>query len=119
MAHHPQRSSDMVIENRNLSVGTRLVAKFKGTHYGCIVSDAGDGKTAFTLDDGRSFKSPSAAGSAVMSGMACNGWRWWSVAGDATTAEEGPTNPPKAAKPNGEHRAIKRTPNQKGAAEGM
>jgi len=28
----------------------------------------------YRLDDGRKFKSPSAAGSAVMGGKACNGW---------------------------------------------
>ncbi len=35
----------------------------------------------YRLEDGREFKSPSSAGSAIMSGSACNGWRFWSLAG--------------------------------------
>jgi hypothetical protein len=71
-----------------------------------------------------------------MGGIACNGWRFWSVEGEAPPADKesqpdeyreatlgglpkvSPTNPAKT-QPNGEHRAIKRVPNQKGAAEGM
>ncbi len=33
----------------------------------------------YRLADGREFTSPSAAGSAVMGGVSCNGWRFWSV----------------------------------------
>jgi hypothetical protein len=176
----------MVIENRSLTPGTRLVASYRKQHYACIVG-VEDGKTVFTLEDGRSFKSPSAAGSALMNGMACNGWRFWSVEGEAPVAAgeklakttrapkaktgngfhlnitrkdwqdgspvatywcglcndaftqprgqaapegcpaghpaviETAEKPAKAPKPkaNGEHRAIKRVPNQKGAGEGM
>jgi hypothetical protein len=110
----------MVIENRSLTPGTRLVASYKKERYACIVG-VEDGKTVFTLEDGRSFKSPSAAGSALMGGMACNGWRFWSIEGEAPAPTgETPEKPAKAAKAkaNGEHRAIKRVPNQKGVAEG-
>ena len=44
----------------------------------------GGGQTPFVLEDGKRFKSPSAAGSAVMGGTACNGWRFWSVEGEET-----------------------------------
>ena len=111
----------MAIENRNLSAGTRLVATYRKQHYACIVSAGEEGKLVFTLEDGRAFKSPSAAASAIMGGNAANGWRWWSVEGEAPAiAEAKPAKAPKAAKakPNGEHRAIKRVPNQKGASEG-
>ncbi len=83
----------MAIEDRNLPEGTRLVAKFKGaTYYATVVRGmlengiyvtVNDGSKANTLgcrmDDGRAFKSLSAAGSAIMDGTACNGWRFWSV----------------------------------------
>ncbi len=83
-----------------LGVGTRLVARYKGVeHVAEVVTDEA-GKTRYRLADGRTFKSPSAAGSAVMGGVACNGWRFWSLRGEAT---EPPTKaatraaqPPKA-----------------------
>ena len=33
----------------------------------------------YRLADGKEFKSPSSAGSEVMGGSACNGWRFWSL----------------------------------------
>ena len=109
----------MVIENRNLSVGTRLVASYKKAHHVCIVSAGEDGKAAFTLEDGRSFKSPSAAGSAVMGGVACNGWRFWSVEGEAAATEKAPKaeKPEKPAKARS-GKTIRRVANQKGVPEG-
>ena len=47
-----------------------MVAKYKGTHLACLVETGDHGKASYTLEDGRSFKSPSAAGSAVMKGLA-------------------------------------------------
>ena len=67
----------MTIEDRNLKAGTKLVARYKGQAYSCTVME-GDGKgPRFMLGDDRVFKSPSAAGSAIMGGNACNGWRFW------------------------------------------
>lgn len=34
----------------------------------------------YRLGDGREFKSPSVAGSAVMGAKACNGWKFWRIA---------------------------------------
>ena len=76
-----------------LAAGTVLVAKYKGTEHRCEVVTGEDGKRRFRLADGREFKSPSSAGSAVMDGTACNGWRFWSLAEGAT-----PAKPAKAAK---------------------
>jgi hypothetical protein len=78
----------MVIENRNLLAGTRLVANYKKTRYVCTMEAAGEGEegVAFVLENGKRFKSPSAAGSAVMGGKAVNGWRFWSLEGDAPDA---------------------------------
>ena len=83
----------MAIENRDLAVGTRLVARYKGTtHHATVVrgqlkdgvyvtvTEEGEPNTlGYRLDDGRGYKSLSAAGSAIMGGQACNGWRFWSV----------------------------------------
>lgn len=76
-----------MIENRNLEVGTRLVASYKKQTYVCTVEAAEEGEgVVFALEDGKKFKSPSAAGSAVMGGKAVNGWRFWSLEGEATAA---------------------------------
>ncbi len=91
-----------MIEDRNLAAGTKLVARYKGQDYACTVME-GDGKGArFMLDDDRVFKSPSAAGSAVMGGSACNGWRFWSV--------EGQEPKPKAAVKKAETADFRRIP---------
>jgi hypothetical protein len=67
----------MAIQDRNLSVGTKLYARYKGaTHTAEVIEK--DGKPGYQLADGREFKSPSAAGTAV-TGLACNGWAFWSV----------------------------------------
>ncbi|MGB6838546.1 MAG: hypothetical protein WBF66_12695, partial [Dehalococcoidia bacterium] len=71
----------MAIENRDLQVGTRLVARYKKQEHWATVVEGEKGGLRYRLDDGREFKSPSAACSAVMGGVACNGWRFWSVAG--------------------------------------
>ncbi len=78
----------MSIENRDPSTGlrtgpragTRLVARYKGQEYTAEVVQTDQG-LRYQLADGREFKSPSTAGSAVMGGTACNGWRFWSLAG--------------------------------------
>lgn len=115
----------MPIENRNLAPGTRLVATYKKRHHACMVSAGEDDKLVFTLEDGRAFKSPSAAGSAVMGGSACNGWKFWSVVGEPA-AIDASTKPAKAAakprppkpKANGEHRAITLASSQDGVVAG-
>jgi hypothetical protein len=76
-----------VIEDRNIKPGTTLVARYKGKDCTCTVKSTKDG-LRFLLEDGREFKSPSSAASAVMGGSAANGWRWWSVAGDAKPKAE-------------------------------
>lgn len=74
-----------------LATGTVLVAKYKGTEHRCEVVSGEDGKRRFRLEDGREFRSPSSAGSAVMDGVACNGWRFWSLADGAIKAPSKPT----------------------------
>ena len=84
----------MSIEDRNLKDGTKLVARYKGEEQTAEVVETEEG-IRYRLEDGREFKSPSSAGSAVMGGSACNGWRFWSLAG----SEE--AKPKKAAKMSG------------------
>ena len=69
----------MSIEDRNVKAGTTLVARYKGREYSANVVKTKDG-VRYRLEDGREFKSPSSAGSAVMGGSACNGWRFWTLA---------------------------------------
>ena len=54
----------MTIENRNLAVGTVLVATYKGEDYSATVVEGEGGSLRFRLEDGH----------------ACNGWRFWSLA---------------------------------------
>ena len=108
----------MAIEDRNLTVGTRLGANYKKQAHACMVEKAeeGDGKV-FVLEDGRKFKSASSAASALMGGKAVNGWRFWSVQGTKPQAQEGREKPEtQAAKSK---RLVYRVPNQKGIAEGQ
>ena len=73
----------MTIEDRNLKAGMVLVARYKGDNYRCEVEDTPEGIRYKLLENEgtTTHKSPSAAGSAIMRGNACNGWRFWSVEG--------------------------------------
>jgi hypothetical protein len=115
----------MALENRNLEAGTRLVARYKKQEHTATVVEGEGGGLRYRLEDGREFKSPSAAGSAVMGGVACNGWRFWSVAGEATAAapkkeRKAPAKKAatKAKKPATKTQGFERLPNGEGAAEG-
>src|SRR5829696_8976834 len=67
----------MAIEDRNLTASTKLWARYKGATHTAEVVDQ-DGTLVYQLADGRSFKSPSAAGTAITE-KACNGWAFWNV----------------------------------------
>jgi hypothetical protein len=104
----------MAIEDRSPQVGTRLVARYKGeTHTAEVVSS--DQGVRYRLADGREFKSPSAAGSAVMGGIACNGWKFWALESDVPGPLAESDGPGKARG----KRLIVRVPNQKGVPEGQ
>ena len=81
-------------QRKAIAAGQTLTAKYKGTQYSVEIITGEGGKLLYRLGDGREFKSPSSAGSAVMGGSACNGWRFWSV-DDGTKAP--PAKPAKAA----------------------
>src|SRR5438128_8494584 len=88
-----ERSDAVPIEDRDLRVGTALVARYKKSDRTCEVVETPDG-VRYRLDDGTEHKSPSSAGKAAMDGVACNGWRFWSVQGPEPARRE-----PKAEKP--------------------
>ena len=107
----------MPIEDSNVAVGTKLVAKYKGKQYICLVeaAESGDG-LVYTLQGGKTRKSPSSAGMEVMGGKAVNGWRFWSVAGSANDRETDVSGP--EAGSGHAKKVLYRLPNQKGIAEG-
>ena len=82
----------MPLENRNLEPGTVLTARYKKQARTCEVVQTDEG-LRYRLDDGTEHKSPSSAGKAAMGGVACNGWRFWSLQGME------PARKPKAEKP--------------------
>ena len=90
----------MPLENRNLEAGTRLAARYKGTTHTCEVVQTEEG-LRYRLEDGREFKSPSSAASAVMGGMAANGWRFWSLA-DALAEKSAAPKKERQTKKNGQ-----------------
>jgi len=119
----------MAVTNRNLPIGTRLVADYRKAHYVCTVEAAEEGEgVLYTLEDGKKFKSPSAAGSAVMGGTACNGWRFWTVEGEEPPAKETELAAKKGGSKSGRKRRSTRNtstkliyamPDQSGVPEGM
>jgi hypothetical protein len=117
------------------AAGLKLVARFKKQEYACTVKLVVEGqdplKKVYILEhDGSEHSSLSAAGSAVMGGTACNGWRFWSLEGhlqEPKPAKE-PKQPkePKAdadaapkRKPGRPARMIKLLKDQSGVAEHM
>ncbi len=97
----------MAITNRELGAGMKLVGRYKGQPYSVIV--VGDEETGlgYELDNGTIYRNLSAASSAVMKGVSCNGWRFWSVEGD----EPGkPTPKAKATALTGKLRQLRRVP---------
>jgi hypothetical protein len=125
----------MPIENRNLAGGTKLVATYKKTTYSAEVVEGEGGKLRYRLSDGREFKSPSAAGTAITN-KACNGWMFWSVADAAEedaypwaeTPDDEPGEDAQVEQPAEEQQVepaeekpatFRRVPNQKGVSAGQ
>lgn len=116
----------MPIENRDLEPGTRLIARYKKEEYQAEVIAGEEGKVMYRLADGREFKSPSAAGTAI-TGKASNGWAFWSLETNGA-----PNDPPEPESSQDQAEAaedvetpdqplaarFRRVPNQKGVVEG-
>jgi hypothetical protein len=114
----------MAITNRELPAGTVLVAKYRGTQHKVLVLESENGR-GYELDGGTIYRSLSSAGSAVMNGVACNGWRFWTVEGEEPVADpNAPAKPKRTAKAERTtstptFKNIKKTPNQRGVPEGQ
>jgi rubrerythrin len=122
----------MPIENRNLTKGTKLTGRYHKQSYSCEVAEDVEGKLRYHLEDGREFKSPSAAGMAI-TGHSCDGWKFWSVVTDETAAKpdaEKPETSPAAetdqiaeaaapVKTDPKKTGVFLVPNQKGVPEGQ
>ena len=97
----------MAIEDRDLQAGTRLVGRYKGQEHALEVVQTDEG-LRYRLADGREFRSPSSAGKAVMEGVACNGWRFWSVDGTEPKKRERTVKAAKATKRAGGRAGAKK-----------
>src|SRR5205823_3577115 len=91
----------MAIQDRNLSVGTKLYARYKGQTFTAEVvlnpEATGDRPIAYKVEGkDELFKSPSAAGTAITE-KACNGWAFWSVGDGAEST--GPVTSTKTRPP--------------------
>ena len=110
----------MAITDRNLSVGTKLYARYKQeTHTAEVVARDPDNALGHPTAlgyrvDGKEgiFNSPSAAGTAI-TGKACNGWAFWTV-GDGSEAKPAKSVPAEtsatitpAPKPQGKRKGRK------------
>jgi hypothetical protein len=98
----------MPIAERKIEPGTVLTAKYKGEAYSCEVVQT-EGGLRYRLADGTEHRSPSSAGKAVTGG-ACNGWVFWSIAGEDTAKPKRAKKEPAAEKP-----AKSKAPPKKGA----
>lgn len=79
----------MTIEDKGLvKAGTVLVGTYRQISHRVDVSQGEGDKLIYKLDGDKDYGSPSSASSAVMGGVASNGWRFWDI--------EGTEKPPKA-----------------------
>ena len=61
-------------EDQNLNIGTILVGRYKGLEHRVEVA-----RGYRRIDTNQVFTSLSKAGSDIMNGISCNGWRFFSV----------------------------------------
>ena len=118
----------MPVENRNLIKGIKLTGRYHKQSYICEVVEDAEGKLRYHLEDGREFKSPSAAGMAI-TGHSCDGWKFWSLQTEETAsaeapaeeqpAEQTPEPAQNATKTDSKKTAVFLVPNQKGVPEGQ
>lgn len=82
--------------------GIKLVAKYKNNDFTCdvveLVPEGEEEAAVFFQVNGENYTSVSSAGSAVMDGAACNGWRFWTIDGDQKPPKEKATPKEKKAR---------------------
>jgi hypothetical protein len=95
------------------------VARYKKQDRTCEVVETAGG-LRYRLDDGTEHRSPSSAGKAAMDGVACNGWRFWSIEGtekpkrEPKAKAEKPAKAKKPAKPTTKKAPAKKAAKGKG-----
>jgi hypothetical protein len=74
----------MAIESRNLTVGTKLVATYKGHEHHAEIVKTADG-IRFVVDGGKTeFKTISGAGKSIHGSRSIGGYGFWSIAPGAS-----------------------------------
>ncbi len=113
----------MTIEKtQTLAPGTELVGRYKRTQFTATVREDGiyvepaPLTPATAADPHGPFKTLSAAGKAVMGGISCNGWRFWSLAGAGGKAAPAGKAPGAKATRVAQ---IRKLPNQKNVEAGQ
>ena len=81
----------MSLTREQVTVGTRLRGRYKKEEFTATVVETPQGQR-YRLADGREFRSPARA---VMGGIACNGWRFWSLAEDEPQSADSPEAEPR------------------------
>lgn len=122
----------MAIDKDKIVAGITLAARYKGEVVKCEVTTDAEGKLQYTVN-GKTFNSPSKAGSEAAGSTSVNGYRFWSLESELGEARapkakaEGETAPKvkkgKAAQTKPEDRGkttpqIKKLRKQDGATEG-
>jgi hypothetical protein len=112
----------MVVANRNLKPGTRLIGRYHKQEHTCEIIGSDD-KLVYRVN-GKDFNSPSAAGTSVTN-HGCNGWAFWTEASPKEAVTE--TAPAETKLEAGcllseliekpATRLIRKVPNQKGVPE--
>ena len=89
----------MPVQRNQVHPGTELVGRYKGVTFTAEVLLGEGDRLRYRLPDGREFRSPSGAGRAVMGGVACNGWRFWSAVTAPDRAATSPDSGPAGCHP--------------------
>lgn len=120
-----RRRWQMPLDKQDLAAGTALVGTYKKAEHRVLVLGEPGPEQGYELDGETVFKSLSSAAKAVMGGISANGWRFWTLEGEAQAkasakAEKAASKPrvPKRRSKSRMVKIIKRLPNQKGAPEG-
>ena len=96
----------MAIEKRNLEAGTRLVGRYKGKTVVCLVEADDGGAMVFRLEgETKTYRSLSSAATEITKGP-INGWKFWSLEGEAPTATTKPAKEPKSKEKRGAGRGA-------------
>ena len=116
----------MPLDKQALNANTVLVGTYKKLEHRVLVLGEPGPEQGFELDNGTIYKSLSSAAKAVMGGISANGWRFWSLEGEAQakrTEKAGKATLSAVVETGAGWKRqlvqIRKLPNQKGAPEGQ